>query len=38
VVAAAIIDALAEMKLAYPEVDQAKLKDLAVAKRALRNE
>jgi PPK2 family polyphosphate:nucleotide phosphotransferase len=38
VVAAAIIDALAEMKLAYPEVDQAKLKDLAVAKRALLQE
>jgi PPK2 family polyphosphate:nucleotide phosphotransferase len=38
VVAAAIIDALAEMKLDYPEVDQAKLKDLAAARRALLKE
>ena len=38
VVAAVIIDALAEMKLAYPEVDQAKLKDLAAARRALLKE
>jgi PPK2 family polyphosphate:nucleotide phosphotransferase len=35
VVAAAIIEALAEMKLAYPEVDDAKLKELAAARRAL---
>jgi PPK2 family polyphosphate:nucleotide phosphotransferase len=35
VVASAIIDALAEMKLAYPEVDDAKLKELAAARRAL---
>jgi PPK2 family polyphosphate:nucleotide phosphotransferase len=35
VVAAAIIDALAEMKLCYPEVPEAKLKELAAAKRAL---
>jgi PPK2 family polyphosphate:nucleotide phosphotransferase len=38
VVAAAIIDALAEMKLAYPEVPDAKLKELAAAKRALLKE
>jgi PPK2 family polyphosphate:nucleotide phosphotransferase len=35
VVAAAVIDAMSEMKLAYPEVDAAKRKELAVAKRAL---
>lgn len=35
VVAAAIIDALAEMNLAYPEVDQDKLKELNAAKRRL---
>jgi len=35
VVAAVIIDALAEMKLAYPEVDEEKLKELNAAKRAL---
>ena len=35
VVAAAVIDALAEMKLAYPEVDEKKLKELAAAKQKL---
>ncbi len=35
VVGAAIIDALAGLKLAYPEVGEAKLKELAAAKRAL---
>jgi PPK2 family polyphosphate:nucleotide phosphotransferase len=35
VVAAAVIDTLASLDLAYPEVDQAKLKELAAAKRAL---
>ena len=35
VVAAAIIDALAELKLAYPEVDEKKLKELAGAKEKL---
>ena len=35
VVAAAVIDALAEMKLAYPEVDEKKLKELASAKQKL---
>jgi hypothetical protein len=38
VVAADIIDALAEMKLAYPEVGQGKLKELAAARRALLKE
>ena len=35
VVAAAVIDALAELKLAYPEVDEKKLKELAGAKAKL---
>jgi len=35
VVAAAIIDALASLDLAYPEVSPQKLKELAAAKRAL---
>lgn len=35
VVAGAVIDALADLKLAYPEVGEAKLKELAVAKRKL---
>jgi PPK2 family polyphosphate:nucleotide phosphotransferase len=35
VVAAAITDALGELKLAYPEVDAAKRKELAAARRAL---
>jgi PPK2 family polyphosphate:nucleotide phosphotransferase len=35
VVAAVIIDALSEMKLAYPEVEQEKVKELNAAKRAL---
>ena len=35
VVAAAIIDALASLKLAYPEVGPQKLKELAAARRAL---
>jgi PPK2 family polyphosphate:nucleotide phosphotransferase len=35
VVAAAVIDALAELKLAYPEVDEKKLKELAAAKEKL---
>jgi polyphosphate kinase 2 (PPK2 family) len=35
VVAAVIIDALSEMKLAYPEVEQEKGKELNAAKRAL---
>ena len=35
VVAAAVIDTLASLDLAYPEVDKDKLKELAVAKRAL---
>jgi len=35
VVAAAVIDALAELDLAYPEVGQDKLKELAAAKRKL---
>jgi PPK2 family polyphosphate:nucleotide phosphotransferase len=36
VVAAAIIDAMSEMKLCYPEVGEAKLKELAAARRILR--
>lgn len=36
VVAAAIIDALADLDLAYPKVDQARQKDLAAARRALK--
>ena len=35
VVAAAVIDALASLDLQYPKVNDAKLEDLAVAKRAL---
>jgi len=35
VVAAAVIDALAELKLAYPEVGEKKLKELAGAKEKL---
>jgi len=35
VVAAAVIDALASLNLAYPKVGQDKLKELAAAKRAL---
>jgi PPK2 family polyphosphate:nucleotide phosphotransferase len=35
VVAAAVIEALASLKLAYPEVDKEKLKELAAAKRSL---
>jgi PPK2 family polyphosphate:nucleotide phosphotransferase len=35
VVAAAVIDALASLKLAYPEVGKDKLKELAAAKRTL---
>ncbi len=35
VVAAAVIESLAEMKLAYPEVDEKKLKELASAKQKL---
>ena len=38
VVGAAIIDALAEMKLAYPEVGAAQRRQLAAAKRALLKE
>ena len=38
IVAAAIIDALARLKLAYPAVGEAKLKELAAAKRALLGE
>lgn len=36
VVAAAVIDALASLKLAYPQVDPGKLKELAAARRALK--
>jgi PPK2 family polyphosphate:nucleotide phosphotransferase len=35
VVAAAVIDAMAELKLRYPEVDEGKLKELAAARRLL---
>ena len=35
VVAAAVIDALADLDLKYPKVSEAKLKELAAAKRAL---
>jgi len=38
VVAAAIIDALAGLKLAYPAVSKEKLKELAAAKRALKSQ
>ena len=37
VVAGAVIDALASLDLAYPEVDQSKLKELAAAKKKLSN-
>jgi hypothetical protein len=35
VVASAVIVALASLDLAYPEVDQSKLKELAAAKKKL---
>jgi hypothetical protein len=35
VVAAAVIDTLASLDLAYPKVEKDKLKELAAAKRAL---
>jgi len=35
VVAAAIIDTLSSLNLAYPKVDKEKRKELAAAKRAL---
>jgi len=35
VVAAAVIDALAEMKLAYPEMDERKRKELGAARQKL---
>ena len=35
VVAAAVIDALASLKLAYPKVDAAKQKELELAKQSL---
>jgi hypothetical protein len=35
VVAAAVIDALADLDLAYPKVDENKLKELATAKNKL---
>jgi hypothetical protein len=35
VVAAAVIDALADLDLAYPKVDDGKLKELATAKDKL---
>ncbi len=35
VVALAVIETLASLDLAYPEVDQSKLKELAAAKRKL---
>lgn len=38
VVASAIIETLAELKLAYPEVDQARLQALAAAEKKLRRE
>jgi len=37
VVAAAVIEALASLDLAYPEVDQSKLKELAAAKKKLQS-
>jgi len=37
VVAAAVIDALASLDLAYPKVDESKLKELAAAKKKLLN-
>ncbi|MFN8642129.1 MAG: polyphosphate kinase 2 family protein [Candidatus Binatia bacterium] len=38
VVAGAVIDALAELDLAYPKVDKAKKKELEAARRALKDE
>ena len=38
IVAAAIIDALASLDLAYPEVDESKLEELAAAKSLLEAE
>ena len=38
IVAAAIIDALASLNLAYPEVDKPKLQELAAAKSLLEAE
>jgi hypothetical protein len=35
VVAAAIVDTLASLDLAYPQVDKARLEEIASAKRAL---
>jgi hypothetical protein len=35
VVAAAVIETLAALDLAYPKVDKGKMKELAAAKRAL---
>jgi len=35
VVAAAVIDALDSLDLAYPDVDESKLKELAAAKKKL---
>jgi len=35
VVAGAVIETLASLDLAYPKVDQGKLKELAVAKKKL---
>ena len=35
VVAAAVIETLASLDLAYPEVDEGKLKELAAAKKKL---
>jgi len=37
VVAAAVIEALADLDLAYPKVDESKLKELAAAKKKLLN-
>jgi PPK2 family polyphosphate:nucleotide phosphotransferase len=37
IVALAVIDALASLDLAYPEVDQTKLKELAAAKKKLQS-
>ena len=38
IVAAAIIDALASLDLAYPEVDASKLEELAAAKKTLQTQ
>ena len=35
IVASAVIETLASLDLAYPEVDQSKLKELAAAKKKL---